>query len=384
MLNYKKMINFWSYKSEYKRLNNKFLRSIDTSLKRGNVFFGDELKKFEKNFLKKNKSKYGAAVGSGTEALIIALKSLNIGYGDEVITVSNTAIPTVSAIVNVGATPKYVDIGKDYLMDYKKIQILINSKTKAIIPVHLYGQSCNMDLINQIAKKNKLKVIEDCAQAQGAKFRNKFVGTFGDLGCFSFYPTKILGAYGDGGFVITKNINLFKRIKRLRFYGIETINKKNKFFNDYYAQENGINSRLDEIQSSILNIKLKYLDQNISKRRKIANYYINQLKKTSLTLPKENSKCKHVYHLFTVHHPRGNFIMNQLIKKKIQSRKIYPHLIHKMKAYSHLTKVGRNKLNNTEILNKGIFCLPLYPDLNTKDIRKIIYNLKKILSNLRK
>ena len=147
------MINFWSYKSEYKRLNKKFLKSIDISLKRGNVFFGEELKKFEKNFLKKNRTKYGVAVGSGTEALIIALKSLNIGYGDEVITVSNTAIPTVSAIVNVGAIPRFVDTGQDYLMDYNKIQKLINSKTKAIIPVHLYGQSCNMDRINQIAKK---------------------------------------------------------------------------------------------------------------------------------------------------------------------------------------------------------------------------------------
>ena len=315
------MINFWSYKSEYKRLNKKFLKSIDISLKRGNVFFGDELKKFEKNFLRKNRTKYGVAVGSGTEALIIALKSLNIGYGDEVITVSNTAIPTVSAIVNVGAIPRFVDTGQDYLMDYNKIQKLINSKTKAIIPVHLYGQSCNMNLINQIAKKNNLKVIEDCAQAQGAKFKSNFVGNFGDLGCFSFYPTKILGAYGDGGFITTKNIKLFQRIKRLRFYGIETTNKKNKFFNDYYAQENGINSRLDEIQSSILNVKLKYVNQNIIRRRKIAKYYINQLKETSLILPNENSKCRHVYHLFTVYHPKGKHIISQLNKKKYNAER---------------------------------------------------------------
>jgi len=375
------MINFWSYKLEYKKLNKKLLRSIDITLKRGNIFFGKELVNFEKKFLKKNNSKYGVAVGSGTEALIIALKSLNIGYGDEVITVSNTAIPTVSAIVNVGATPRFVDTGNDYLIDCQKIQSLINSKTKAIIPVHLYGQSCNMDLINKVAKKNKLKVIEDCAQAQGARYKNKFVGTFGDLGCFSFYPTKILGAYGDGGFITTNNIKLFNKIKRLRFYGIETANKKNKFFNSYYAQENGINSRLDEIQSSILNVKLKYLDKNISKRRKIAKYYIEQLKNTSLSLPNENSKCKHVYHLFTVYHPKGNFIMKQLIKKKIQSRKIYPHLIHKMTAYKIITKKDHKKLINTEKFNKGIFCLPLYPDLKTKHIKRIIFNLKKILSN---
>lgn len=375
------MINFWSYKSEYKRLNKKFLKSIDISLKRGNVFFGEELKKFEKNFLKKNRTKYGVAVGSGTEALIIALKSLNIGYGDEVITVSNTAIPTVSAIVNVGAIPRFVDTGQDYLMDYNKIQKLINSKTKAIIPVHLYGQSCNMDRINQIAKKNNLKVIEDCAQAQGAKFKNNFVGNFGDLGCFSFYPTKILGAYGDGGFITTKNVKLLQRIKRLRFYGIETTNSKSKYFNDYYAQENGINSRLDEIQSSILNVKLKYVDQNIIKRRKIAKYYLNQLKQTSLILPNENSQCRHVYHLFTAYHPKGSYIISQLNKKKIQCRKIYPHLIHKMNGYRFMTKRDHKNIQNTEKLNKGIFCLPLYPDLKIKDLKRIVFNLKKILSN---
>ena len=304
-----KMINFWSYKTEYKQLNKKFLNSIDKTLRRGNIFFGHELKKFEKNFLKKNKSKYGVAVGSGTEALIIALKSLNIGYGDEVITVSNTAIPTISAIINVGAIPRFVDVNNDFLMDHNKIEKLINNKTKAIIPVHLYGQPCNMESIMKIAKKNKIKVIEDCAQAHGSKYKNKFAGTFGDLGCFSFYPTKILGAYGDGGFIIAKNIKLFHKIKRLRFYGIETINKKNKFFNNYYAQENGVNSRLDEIQSTILNIKLNYLDKNIIKRRKIANYYLQKLKKTSLMLPEENKNCKHVYHLFTLYHPKGSLII---------------------------------------------------------------------------
>ncbi len=375
-----KMINFWSYKSEYKRLNKKFLKSIDISLKRGNIFFGDELKKFEKNFLKKNNSKYGVAVGSGTEALIISLKSLNIGYKDEVITVSNTAIPTISAIINVGAIPRFVDTGKDYLIDPKKIHKLINKRTKAIIAVHLYGQSCDMDAILKIAKKYKLKVIEDCAQAQGAKYKQKNVGTFGDLGCFSFYPTKILGAYGDGGFITTNIINLYKKIKRLRFYGIETIDKKNKFFNDYYAQENGINSRLDEIQSAILNVKLKHVEKNISKRRKIAKYYINELKNTSLVLPVENDKCKHVYHLFTLYHPKGNLIMKDLIKNKIQSRKIYPHLIHKMRAYKHLNKADFIKLSKTEAINKGIFCLPLYPDINLNKLNKIVLVLKKIMS----
>jgi len=303
------MIKFWSYQEEYQNIKKVLLKSIDKSIKRGSIFFGKELKRFEKKFIKINKGNFGAAVGSGTDALIIALKSINIQKNDEVITVANTAIPTISAIINVGAKPKLVDIGEDYLIDVTKIESLINSKTKAIIPVHLYGQSCDMDVINRIAKKHNLKVIEDCAQAQGAKFKGKFVGTLGDIGCFSFYPTKILGAYGDGGFILTKNYQLYKKIKRLRFYGIETIDKKNKFFNDYYANENGINSRLDEIQASILNLKLNYVDNYIKKRREIAQFYINNLKNTKLILPTKITHKKHVYHLFTIHHPKANEIL---------------------------------------------------------------------------
>ena len=251
------MIKFWTYKKEYQKYNHKILNQINKTLKKGYIFFGDELNKFENNFVKKNKSKYGIAVGSGTDALLVSLKAINIKKGDEVITAANTAIPTISAIINSGATPRLVDVNDNYLIDINKIEKEINKRTKAIIPVHLYGQSCDMDKIIKLSKRYHLKIIEDCAQSQGAKYKNKYVGTFGDFGCFSFYPTKILGAYGDGGFILTNNFNYYKKIKRLRFYGIETIDKKNKFKNMYYANENGFNSRLDEIQSSILNLKLK-------------------------------------------------------------------------------------------------------------------------------
>ena len=373
------MIKFWSYQEEYQNIKNVLLKSIDKSIKRGSIFFGKELKRFEKKFIKINKGNFGAAVGSGTDALIIALKSINIKKNDEVITVANTAIPTISAIINVGAKPKLVDIGEDYLIDVTKIESLINSKTKAIIPVHLYGQSCDMDEINRIAKKHNLKVIEDCAQAQGAKFKGKFVGTLGDIGCFSFYPTKILGAYGDGGFILTKNYQLYKKIKRLRFYGIETIDKKNKFFNDYYANENGINSRLDEIQASILNLKLNYVDNYIKKRREIAQFYINNLKNTKLILPTEITHKKHVYHLFTIHHPKANEIIKKMLLKKIELRKIYPHPIHLMKAYKEVSRSTQKHLLTTNLKSKGIFCLPLYPNLKLKEMHKIVNSLKKIL-----
>ena len=310
------MINFWSYKREYTKIKKKFLSRIDKTISKGSIFFGDELIKFEKNFLKKYRSKYGVAVGSGTDALLISLKALNINKGDEIITAANTAIPTISAIINSGAIPRLVDIGNDYLIDVSKIEKQINKKTRAIIPVHLYGQSCDMDRIIKIAKKYNLKVIEDCAQAQGAKYKNKFVGTFGDFGCFSFYPTKILGAYGDGGFIITKKFDEYKKIKRLRFYGIETTDKKNKFFNKYYANENGFNSRIDEIQCSILNIKLKYLESFIKRRIKLANLYTYNLRNTKLKLPIVNNNSKHVYHLFTVSHPNKDKIKNYLKKIK--------------------------------------------------------------------
>ena len=303
------MINFWSYNQEYKKIKKNIFNSIDNSLRSGKLFFGPELEKFEKKFINLYKSKYGLAVGSGTDALYIALKTLNIGYNDEVITVSNTAIPTVSAIVTTGAKVTFVDIGTDYLMDVNKIEKCITRNTKAIVPVHLYGQSCDMDKICKLAKKYNLKVIEECAQAQGAKYKNIHVGSIGDIGCFSFYPTKILGAYGDGGFLTTQSKKLYGKMKRMRFYGIENFNRKNKYNNKYYSNEHGINSRISEMQLSILNIKLPKVNYWINKRRKIAKMYFEGLKNTSLKLPIENKTNKDVYHLYTVYHPKRDLIV---------------------------------------------------------------------------
>ncbi len=375
------MIKFWSYKRELNRYKGKLNSQINKSLKSGNIFFGEQLSSFEKKFIKKNKSKYGIAVGSGTDALLIALTALGIKKGDQVITASNTAIPTITAIINSGATPKLVDVGDDFLIDVKKIQKEINSKTKAIIPVHLYGQSCNMSEITKIAKRNKIEIIEDCAQSQGAKFKNKYTGTFGRFGCFSFYPTKILGAYGDGGFILANTFEDYKKIKRLRFYGIETIDNKNKFYNKYYSNENGFNSRLDEIQSSILNFKLTKVDDFINKRRKLVKIYLKELKETSLKLPIENKNCKHVYHLFTVYHKKAKLIIKKLYDSNIETRIIYPFPIHLMKAYKNF-KFKKNKLRKSEIFSKGIICLPLYPELKTKEVKYICSKIKNILNKI--
>ncbi len=329
---------------------------------------------FEKNFKKKYKAKFGIAVGSGTDALLISLMALELKKNDEVIVPANTAIPTISAIVNAGGRPKLVDVGDDYLISISQIIKAINKNTKVIIPVHLYGQACKMKDILKIANKNKIKIIEDCAQAQGAKYKNKFVGTFGISGCFSFYPTKILGTYGDGGFILTNDFNFFEKIKRIRFYGIETNNKKKKYFNEYYSYENGLNSRLDEIQSSILNIKLKQVGSFLTKRRKLASLYLKELKNSGLKVPKENKNCQHVYNTFTVYHKKRSFIINYLKRNKIQTRIIYPYPIHKMKGYK---KINRLKdLSNTENFSKGIFCLPLYPELKFNEVLKICKVIK--------
>ncbi len=371
------MIKFWSYKKEYKKHKKSLLSVINKSIKKGSVFFGEDLDKFEKNFIKKYKSKYGIAVASGTDALLISIKSLNIKYGDEIITAANTAIPTISAIINAGAKPKLVDVGEDYLIDVNKIQKEITSKTRAIIPVHLYGQICEMDKIMMIAKKNKIEIIEDCAQSQGSFYKKKYSGTFGKLGCFSFYPTKILGAYGDGGFILTNDFNTYKKIKRLRFYGIETV-ENHKYKDKYYSFENGLNSRLDEIQASILNFKLKKTDDFIRKRRNLAKIYIKELSSTKLTLPRENDNNEHVYHLFTVSHPKREKIIQHLLKRKIQTRIIYPYPIQNMMAYKSIIK-NRNRLKNSVKKASEIFCLPLYPELNVKEVKYICKTLKEIL-----
>jgi len=265
-------------------------------------------------------------------------------------------------------------------MDINLLKKSINSKTKAIIPVHLYGQMCNLESILKIAKKKNITVIEDCAQSQGAKFKKRYSGTFGKFGCFSFYPTKILGAYGDGGFILTNDYSAYTQIKRLRFYGIETV-IKNKFLNEYYSNENGYNSRLDEIQCSILNYKLKKVNSFITKRRRLAKIYLKLLKNTSLTLPVENKNNKHVYHLFTVFHKKSRLIRSLLKKAGVETRVIYPYPIQEMKAYKKIIK-NKTKLKNSVRLSRGIFCLPLYPELKVNEVKIICNKIRLILKKV--
>jgi aminotransferase EvaB len=374
------MIKVWDYQNEYKILRKEILKSVDNVFKSGTLIFGPHLDKFENSFKKYIGTKFGLGVGNGSDALYIAMKACDIGPGDEVITTSNTAVPTVMAIVNTGAKPKFVDVNSYYLINPNLIEKKINKNTKAIIPVHLYGQSCDMTSICKIAKKYNLKVIEDCAQSHGATYFTKKTGSLGDIGCFSFYPTKILGGYGDGGFITTNDEMLFDKMMRIRFLGMERKKMSSGHWNGkYYAIEQGTNSRLDEVHAAILSIKLKYLNKWISIRREIAQKYNKELENTNLSLPKQVKGNKHAYYVYVVSHEKRDVIMNDLAKKNIHLNVSYPWPVHEMEPYKNNVCADCDCLNNTNIFSKKIFSLPMYPYLGEEKQDKVIKVLKSLL-----
>ena len=374
------MIKVWDYLREYEELRTDILEAVDQVFKNGILIFGPRLDEFEDKFSKYNQCDYGIGVGNCTDAITIALKACGIGNGDEVITTSNTAVPTVTAIVNTGATVKFVDIDKYSLMDVSKLSNVISKKTKAIVPVHLFGQMCDMNIIMQIAKKNKLKVIEDCAQSHGATYKGKKAGSIGDVGCYSFYPTKIFGAYGDGGFITTNNEKLFDKMKRIRFLGMEKKKMSSGHWNGkYYAVEHGMNSRLDEVHAAILLKKLPHLDKWITRRREIAERYDSELKNIGLELPLEHPENKHAYYVYVVGHENRDKIMQGLTKKDIHLNISYPWPIHIMDAYKHFVCSSCTCLPKTEEQAKKIFSLPMYPTLKDEEQETVIKELKKLV-----
>ncbi len=366
-MKYHNKIYIWQYLDSYKKDKKKILNIVNKVFSSGQLILGNEVKNFENNFSKFTNNNYAIGVNSGTDALQIALMSVGVKKNDEVITVSNTAVPTVSAIVSCGAKPIYVDINEhDYLINTSLIEKKVTKKTKAIIPVNLYGQSANYEIIKKIAKKYNIKVIEDCAQSSGALYKNKPSGSFGDLSAFSFYPTKNLGGYGDGGMIVTNNKKLFNKCLMLRKYGMSKL---------YYSNFHGINSRLDEVQAAILNYKLKKLNLNIKIRRNIAKVYNENLNKTDLILPIENKDNYHSYYVYVVRHQKRAEMMKYLNKNGIFCNISYPYPIHSMKGYKELTKDFNLKVTNK--VSKQIFSLPMYPELTNKKLDKIIKVLKK-------
>ncbi len=322
------MIPFVNLKKQYYSIKDQIDKAIKEVLEGGWFILGQNVNEFEKEFASYCGVKFGVGVGSGTEALHLALLAYGIGQGDEVITVPNTAVPTICAISSANAKPVFVDIEPDtYSIDVSKIEEKITHKTKAILPVHLYGHPADMDPIMEIAKKYSLKVIEDASHAHGAEYKSKKVGSIGNIGCFSFYPTKNLGAYGDGGIVITNDEKIAETIRLLRNYG--------QIKRDRYLIK-GYDSRLDEIQATILRVKLKKLDRWNELRRRNAKVYSQLLDKDQLNLPLEKDYAKHSYYLYVIRYKFRDKLQRFLKSKGIETLIHYPIPVYLQKAYKDL------------------------------------------------
>jgi len=353
-------------KAQYLSYQKEINSAIERVLESGWYILGEEVKLFEKEFAQFNKVTHAIGVGSGTEALHIALRAMDIGPGDEVITTAHTAVATASAIHLAGAKPVFVDIEPDYFtIDPSLIEKAITPNTRAIIPVHIYGQTCDMDAIMTIANKNNLKVIEDCAQAHGAEYKGNRVGSIGDVGCFSFYPTKNLGAIGDGGALVTNNDQLAEKIKLIREYGWEE---------RYVSSVEGWNSRLDELQAAILRVKLNNLDQDNNLRQEHAKNYIKLLSRLPLVLPKIRLNCSHVFHLYVIKADQRDELKAHLKNHEINTTIQYPVPIHRQKYYEEI--VGELSLPVTEQVAETILSLPMYPELTSEAISQTIDAIK--------
>jgi dTDP-4-amino-4,6-dideoxygalactose transaminase len=362
------MVQFSNPKAQYLSYKADIDKAIEKTLDSGWYILGQESKAFEQEFAAFTGTKYAIGVGSGTEALHIALRACGIGAGDEVLTVSHTAVATVSAIELTGASPVLVDIEDAYYtMDPSKIERLISPKTKAILPVHLYGQSANLTDILFIAKKHNLKVIEDCAQCHGALFEGRQLGSIGDVACFSFYPTKNLGALGDGGAVVTNNSSLAEEVRLLREYG---------WAERYISHIQGWNSRLDELQAAILRVKLRGLANDNKRRQRVAAEYDRCLQDTGVTTPARRPESSHVYHLYVIRSNQRDKLKQYLQDRQIGTGIHYPEPIHLQKAYLKKLK-GHEDLPITERLAKEILSLPMYPELPSDDIQITIEALRE-------
>jgi len=357
----------WTYTRQYQKDKRRMLAAVDRVFRSGRVILGSEVDSFEKAFAAWCHRRYGIGVGSGTDALFLSLKALGVGPGDHVITVPNTAIPTVSAIVATGATPVFVDCTRDtLLMDPGKIEQAITKRTRVILPVHLNGQCADMDQICAIAKKHRIPILEDCAQASGATWRGKPAGSFGRVAAFSFYPTKPLGAYGDGGMVVTNDAKLANAVRSLRMYGTHG--------GRYYAYVSGYNSRLDAVQAAILRFKLKTFSSSLNTRVRLATTYLKRLQNTPITLPVTHKHASPAWYLFVCRHPRRNALIRYLNQHGILlSTHTYPVQtpIHRMRAYRFLG-YKRGDFPVAERVAREVFALPLYPGLTREEQHRVI------------
>jgi dTDP-4-amino-4,6-dideoxygalactose transaminase len=370
------MVPFLDLTRQYKRIEEEILSAQKRVFEKGRFILGEEVSAFEDEFARYCGVRYGVGVGSGTDALFLALKAAGIGEGDEVITVSHSFIASAIAISMTGAKPVFVDIEPEvYTMDPNGLEHLLKkrkgrNRVKAILPVHLYGQPVEMEALVEIANRYHLLLIEDACQAHGAEYQGKKAGSFGLLGCFSFYPTKNLGAYGDGGMVVMDDKKLYNKVRLLRCYG-----EKKK----YEHVLKGGNSRLDEIQAAILRVKLKHLDLWNEERRSKALAYKRMLGSTEVVCPVEKEQARHVYHLFVIRTKRRNALQAFLKEKGIGTLIHYPIPIHIQKAYGELG-YRKGDLPVTEKHAQEVLSLPFFPELTTEEMGKVNKGIKSFFS----
>ena len=350
-------------KAQYLAHKREIDEAIAGVLERGYYVLGAEVRAFEADFARWVGVEHGVGVGSGTDALHVALRALGIGAGDEVITVSHTAVATISAIELCGATPVLVDIlPQTYTIDPDRIAARITPRTRAIIPVHLYGQPAELAPILELARTHGLAVVEDCAQAHGATIGGKRVGSLGTIGCFSFYPTKNLGALGDGGMLVTADPELAARARQVREYG---------WVERYVSKTVGLNSRLDELQAAVLRAKLGHLDADNEARRRIAVRYDDGLRDTGLTLPVRRADTEHVFHLYVVRSPRRDELQAALKERGVGTLVHYPVPVHLQPAYRGRLP-GSDALPETERAAREVLSLPMYPELTDGEVARVI------------
>lgn len=363
------MIPFYSFQYQNDQIREASLKALTEAFDSNWYILGDRLKKFEKEFSNYSNIKHTIGVGNGLEAIKISLKALGIKQGDEIIVPANTYIATLLAVTEIGATPVLVEPELDsYNIDPNRIEAKITPKTKAIIPVHLYGLPCRMDEILFIAQKYNLLVIEDNAQSVGAEYKNKKTGSFGIINATSFYPTKNLGAIGDGGAITTDSDDLAKKVQLLRNYGSEI---------KYHNEIQGYNSRLDELQAAVLSIKLDFLDQWNNERIQLAQYYNEKLSDVeNLSIPTYGKDFKHVFHLYVVRVKEREKIIEHLNKHSIQTAIHYPIPPYKQEAYKYLN-IQAKDYPITEKITTECLSLPMYPGLKKEEQNLIIEAIKR-------
>ncbi len=364
------MIPAFDYLPRYRQLKAEIDAAMQRVIASGRVILGPEVRAFEEEFAGYVGVPHAVGVASGTDALVLALRALGVGSGDEVITVASAGVAPVAAVRAAGATPRFVDVDPaTLLLDPARLEHARTRRTRCIVPVHLYGRPVEMEPVMRLARQHDLHVVEDCAQAHGARYGGSHVGGLGHVSCFSFYPTKNLGAYGDGGLCATRDETLRDRLRELRMYG---------FRDDRHAHCEGSNSRLDELQAAILRVKLRHLDEDVEMRRSLAERYLERLGRLDCELPASTDDRAHAYHLFVVQVGDRPRALQALEQAGIGYGLHYAEPVHLMEAYRFLG-LQQGDLPITERGAGRVVSLPLYPGLTGESVDRVTEILRGIL-----